>query len=236
MRATRNTKQKILDAAERLFAERGFDATSLRAITASAGVNLAAVNYHFRSKDELIRAVLARNLAPLNARRLELLAGFEARAQGQPVPAEQIVRALIGPMLELQRLPGHANLPMLVGRMYTDPSPRIRQLFVDELGETARRFRKALQRSLPDLPPTDLYWRIGFMIGATAITMAASWIIQMMSRGLCDPSDVEGTLERLVGFVVAGLQSPLPAGNRRMQRQSHHSTQKARATAAREGL
>ncbi len=236
MRPTRDTKQRILGAAERLFAERGFDATSLRAITAAAGVNLAAVNYHFRSKDELIRAVLARNMAPLNARRLELLAGFEASAQGQPVPVEQIVRALIGPMLELQCLPGHANLPMLVGRMYTDPSPRIRQLFVDELGETARRFRAALRRSLPGLPPTDLYWRIGFMIGATAITMAASWIIQMMSRGLCDPSDVEGTLDRLVGFVVAGLESPLPADIRQAKRKPHRSTLKVGATAAREGL
>ncbi len=236
MTLARDTKQRILDAAERLFAERGFDVTSLRAITAAAGVNLAAVNYHFRSKDELIRAVLARNMAPLNARRLELLAASEARAQGRPVPVEEIVRALIGPMLELQRLPGHANLPMLVGRMYTDPSPRIRQLFVDELGETARRFRAALGRSLPDLPPTDLYWRIGFIIGSTAITMAASWIIQMMSRGLCDPSDVQGTLDRLVAFVVAGLESPLPTGNRQKQRQPHRSTKKVRATAAREGL
>ena len=236
MRTTTDTKRRILDAAERLFAERGFDATSLRAITAAADVNLAAVNYHFRSKDGLIRAVFARNIAPLNARRLELLTAVEAKAQGGPVPVEDIVRALIGPMLELQRLPGHANLPMLVGRMYTDPSPRIRQLFVDELGETAQRFRAALRRSLPDLPPTDLYWRIGFMIGSTAITMAASWIIQMMSRGLCDPSDVEATLDRLVAFVVAGLESPLPAGNRKMQRLPHRSTQRARATAAREGL
>ncbi|NWG13415.1 MAG: TetR/AcrR family transcriptional regulator, partial [Acidobacteria bacterium] len=179
MKQAGETKHRILDAAERLFAERGFDAASLRAITAAAGVNLAAVNYHFRSKDELIRAVLARNMAPLNARRLELLDAFEARAQGRPVPVEHVVRALISPMLELKQSPGHANLPTLVGRMYADPSPRTRQLFVDELGEISQRFRSALQRSLPHVPTADLYWRIGFMIGSTVITVAASWIIRM---------------------------------------------------------
>lgn len=96
---TMDTKQRILDAAEQLFAEHGFDGASLRAITGIAGVNLAAVNYHFKSKESLIQAVLARKLGPINQRRLALLDAYEADAGSKPVPLEKIVHAMIGPMV-----------------------------------------------------------------------------------------------------------------------------------------
>jgi AcrR family transcriptional regulator len=211
MPSTSTTKTRILEAAERLFAERGFDRASLRAITSTAGVNLAAVNYHFRSKHDLIRAVFERHIGPLNARRIELLDAFEAEAHGRPVPVEKVIRALIEPMLRLPGAQDRTSLPRLVGRLYSDPNPAVREIFIGEFGDIARRFSIAMQRALPQVPPRDLFWRMGFAIGATVITMAAAWIIEMLSRGLCDPSDIEGTQERLIAFVVAGLRSPLPA-------------------------
>src|SRR5215831_9198540 len=95
-----DTKDLILDAAEKLFAEKGFDATSLREITAAANVNLAAVNYHFQSKEALIAAVFARRMRPITAARLEALGRLENEANGQPVPVEKVLEAFIAPVLQ----------------------------------------------------------------------------------------------------------------------------------------
>jgi len=95
-----DTKERILDAAERLFADHGFPATSMRDITQEAGVNLAAVNYHFGSKEALMIAVLDRSTAPVNRARLEQLDALEAAAGDAPVETEQIVRAFLTPLFE----------------------------------------------------------------------------------------------------------------------------------------
>src|SRR5512143_118352 len=97
------TKDRILDAAERLFAEHGFDATSLRMITAEAGVNLAAVNYHFRSKDALIEAVFSRCIRPLNRERLRLLAAVEEASGGAPPRLEDVIRAFVTPVIRARQ-------------------------------------------------------------------------------------------------------------------------------------
>src|SRR5512143_3976610 len=96
------TKDRILDAAERLFAEHGFDATSLRMITAAAGVNLAAVNYHFRSKDSLIEAVFGRRIGPVNKERLEMLTAAEKAAGSDPLSLEAVVRAFVEPVVRIR--------------------------------------------------------------------------------------------------------------------------------------
>src|SRR5437588_10537254 len=96
------TKDRILDAAEGLLARHGFEATSLRAITAAAGVNLAAVNYHFQSKDALIRAVIARRIGPINEKRLEMLDAIEAAAGDGPLPIAPVIEAFVGPVIEVR--------------------------------------------------------------------------------------------------------------------------------------
>src|SRR5258708_20774530 len=111
------TKDRILDAAERLFATQGFEATSLRAITTQAGVNLAAVNYHFQSKDALLRAVIARRIGPVNRRRLELLDAWEATLTRD---LHSLIEAFLTPAVELKRTNARTFLPLL-GRIYTEP-------------------------------------------------------------------------------------------------------------------
>src|SRR5690349_7711707 len=98
-----DTKTRILDAAEQLFMEHGFEATSLRSLTAAAGVNLAAVNYHFGSKEELFQAVLTRRLDPMNQERIELLERVEREAGGKPSTVEKILFAMLIPALRLAR-------------------------------------------------------------------------------------------------------------------------------------
>lgn len=205
-----NTKDRILNTAEHLFARDGFDATSLRAITAEAGVNLAAVNYHFQSKEALVQAVIGRRMGPVNARRLALLDAYEAEAGGAPVPLEKIMDAFLRPLLEIVGTHAREFAP-LVGRIYTEPGDFTERLFKDQFQALALRFIPAFQRALPDLPLTELYWRLHFSIGAMAHTMGAASMLRIFSRGLCDPSDADGTLARMKTFVLAGLTAPVSA-------------------------
>ncbi|MGA2262107.1 MAG: TetR/AcrR family transcriptional regulator [Acidobacteriota bacterium] len=201
-----NTKTRILDAAERLLAERGFAAASMRDITARAGVNLGAVNYHFRSKDALIQAVFARRLTPLNRERLEALDACETEAGGKPVPLDGLLRAFLVPVLKLGR--DGEGFMRLLGRMYSEPSLDIQRVFTAELGEVVGRFLRAFRRTLPELSPEELFWRLFFIIGAMAQTLAAGSLLKFLSGGICDPSDMEDARTRLIGFASAGLGAP----------------------------
>jgi AcrR family transcriptional regulator len=203
-----NTKDRILDAAERLFARDGFEATSLRAITAEANVNLAAVNYHFQSKETLVQAVIGRRMGPVNAQRLDLLDAYEAEAAGAPVPLEKIIDAFLRPVVEMVGSRAHAFVP-LIGRLYTEPGEFAARLYKEQFEHLAQRFIPALQRALPYLPRVELSWRIHFAVGALAHTMAASKMLLLMSGGQSDISDVQATLARLKSFILAGLTAPV---------------------------
>lgn len=214
------TKDRILDAAERLFARDGFEATSLRAITAEAQVNLAAVNYHFQSKDALVQAVIGRRMSPVNAQRLALLDKYEADAGGAPVPLEKILDAFLRPIVELVGSHAHQFVP-LIGRLYTEPGDFTARLYKQQFEHMRDRFFPVLERALPDLARDELYWRLHFAIGALAHTMAASKMLELMSAGRCDISDVEGTIARLKTFITAGLTAGLAAP---VSIELHHAT------------
>ena len=205
-----NTKDRILDAAERLFARDGIEATSLRTITTEAGVNLAAVNYHFQTKDALVYAVVARRLRPVNERRLAMLDECERRAGGGPLPLDQVVDAFVRPVLEIHAGRGKEFTP-LMGRLYSEPGEFIHKVYKDHLEPVARRFVGAFQGALPELSKAELLWRLHFSFGAVAHTMGAGKLLRALSEGECDPSDVEATLARLEAFMIAGLSAPVPA-------------------------
>ena len=145
------TKDRILDAAESLFMEHGFEATSLRAITAAAGVNLASVNYHFGSKEELFQAVLTRRLDPMNQERLDLLTQLEREAGPAPLPCDRILSAMFVPALQLARDPerGGKNFLRLLGRAYADPAPFIRKFLAEQYATMIERFKAAFATGAP---------------------------------------------------------------------------------------
>jgi AcrR family transcriptional regulator len=205
------TKNRILDAAERLFAREGFEATSLRAITAEAQANLAAVNYHFQSKEALVQAVIGRRMGPVNQRRLALLDGYEAEAGANPVPLENILDAFLRPVIEIAA--GHAKeFVPLIGRLYTEPGGFSERLYQQQFEPLARRFLPALKRALPEVPENELVWRVHFAIGVMAHTMGAGVMLRALSGGRCDPThDAEGTLQRMQAFILAGMTAPVPA-------------------------
>lgn len=204
-----NTKNRILDAAERLFAHHGIEATSLRNITTEAGVNLAAVNYHFQSKEALLHAVIARRLDPVNEIRLAKLDACLAAAGDGPLPLDPVIDALLRPVIEMKTGPGKDFAPMMA-RLLTESSGLAEKIFQKHLAPTAQRFFPALHRALPHLPMPELMWRLLFTMGAVAHTIGGGEMIRVLSNGQCDPSDVEGTIRRLETFLLAGLRAPAP--------------------------
>jgi AcrR family transcriptional regulator len=206
------TKERILDAAEALFMEHGYEATSLRAITTEAEVNLAAVNYHFGSKEELFQAVLTRRLDPMNRQRLALLTEYERASAPTPVPCEKILAALFMPALALarDRTQGGENFLRLLGRAYADPAPFIRRFLSDQYAVMIARFKAAFARALPWLPKKELSWRLHFIMGALSYTLAATDALKLIAE--LTPrrqNDDEALLTRLAPFLLAGLQSPV---------------------------
>jgi AcrR family transcriptional regulator len=162
-----DTKTRILDAAESLFVSGGFDSMSMRQITSAAGVNLAAVNYHFGTKDALIHAVLSRRLDPLDAQRRAMLDAFEANYAAQ-LNCEHVLVALFLPAVRIFRsdAPGADRFLHFIGRAYTDPSPVVRDFIQTHYIETLGRFFFAFQRTLPELSREDLGFRLNFAMGA----------------------------------------------------------------------
>ena len=214
MAISTDSKQRLLDAAEKLFAENGFEATSLRQITNAAGANLAAVNYHFGSKDGLIAAVFQRLVRPVNAERLRML--DEAQANGRRPTLEAIVRAFVTPPFRFRHLHGETERALrLYGRTHAASDSSIHAIFVQQFDSVRRRFGESLAQALPELPETELHWRMHFLIGTMAQTMADPERLRALSAGACDPDDIDATLSRLVPFLVAGMQAPLPPTARR---------------------
>jgi AcrR family transcriptional regulator len=203
------TRKRILDAAEELFMQHGFEGTSMRLLTTKAGVNLAAVNYHFGSKDALVEAVFRRRLDPMNVARLAELDKLEAENHS-PSP-EAIIRAFIMPSLRLVEdgKSGGRNFTRLLGRTYTEPNKFVRQLIGQMYAPTMQRYKAALERALPQMPREELVWRMHFMFGTLAYTLAATDTVQLIAG--CKPEDrydAQLLEERLAAFLAAGLNAP----------------------------
>lgn len=209
--ATGDTKERILDTAERLFAEQGYAGTSLRTIIAEAGVNLSAVHYYFRSKEALLEAVILRRAKPANEERLNLLDRHEREAD--PPEVEKVIEAFVAPAFHAAQDPakGGQIFRRLMGRLYAegDILPRI---LLSHFGSTLERFDAAMSRALPDLPRAELMWRTYFAIGAVAQALRGTrnWAAFQapLQSGAAD-SDI--VLERLLAFLSAAFRAPAHA-------------------------
>ncbi|MCA9756911.1 MAG: TetR family transcriptional regulator [Candidatus Eisenbacteria bacterium] len=175
-----DTQRRILEAAEKLFAERGFAATSLRSIVAEAQVNLAAVHYHFGSKEGLIREVLARFIRPVTEERHRRLDELEAR-DSEPT-LEELLDAWLGPTLEFgSNSEIGPTLVRLMGRIHLDPLPKIEEILLPQFETFGRRYVGLLRRVLPDLSVEEISWRMHFAIGTMTYTLGFAHRAQMQS-------------------------------------------------------
>jgi AcrR family transcriptional regulator len=202
-----DTKQRILDSAERLFAQNGFEGTSLRNIIADAKVNLAAIHYHFHSKEALVDAVIIRRLEPINRERIRML--DECERDGPP-KLEAVLEAFLAPVIRLGTEPADGKMfRLLMGRILSDEKLLFPQMIKQHFRFVVDRFVDAFRRAAPDLPAAELFWRLHFTAGTMAHTLLFGHDMEAFSGGLCKSGDVEGTVRRLVGFAAAGFRAPV---------------------------
>jgi AcrR family transcriptional regulator len=210
------TTERILDSAERLFADHGFEGTSIRDIVDSAKVNLAAIHYHFRSKEALLEAVLTRRISIVNDARLERLEAAEAAAAPGPPSVEEILRAFIVPTVEFaQNNESGATFVQLMSRMFTEPRFSLTNFLGRKFGETITRFSNALVRALPQLPREVVLWRAFFTIGAMHHLLCSTNKIDLLSKGLRSSTSDTDMTEYLVEFSVSGMCAPIKASTAR---------------------
>lgn len=207
-----DTRLRILDAAESLFVEQGFESTSLRQITSKASVNLAAVNYHFGSKEVLIQEVFRRRLGWLNECRLQELDRLEAKAMGAPLKPSQILEAFFGVALRMtaDKQGGGSEFMRLLGRTYTEPSQFIRSFLAEKDAAVVDRFKAALFRSLPEVPQEEILWRFHFMLGAMSYAISGADALNIVAQGSIADSDSAALYARLMSFLLGGLRAPIP--------------------------
>lgn len=205
--SSHKTKTALLDAAERLFANAGIAESSLRAITDEAGANLASVNYHFGSKEGLVRAVFARRLAPLNQQRLEALELCVEAGNGV-AELRCLLLAFAEPAMTMMksREPGSRAFVKLLGRSLSEPTGELRSTLVEEFREVGERFTQEISRALPGVPQEEIVWRFHFMVGALAHTVAAEYMViqRLECLRLNREDDASIIAERLVDFLLAG--------------------------------
>lgn len=201
------TRERLLDAAERLFAEYGFSETSLRAVTSEAGANLAAVGYHFGSKADLLREVVRRVVRPLHAEQLRLLEELEG---GEREPSvEELLDAYVSPMFELLTRDGGGDnrlLARLLFRILSDPGRETQRIAISEVKEVDERYLRAFGQVLPHLPPEELWWRFKSMVGMVVFHRAEMLSEEWPSE--TPPGSATDEHVWTVTFLTAALRAP----------------------------
>jgi AcrR family transcriptional regulator len=194
-----------MDVAETLFAENGFEGTSLRMITAAARVNLASVNYHFGSKEELFHRVFHRRLVQLNQARVRALDELESSVEGRPLTPRAILEAFFSPALQMvsDQRNGGATFMRLLGRTYTSPAHFAGQFMASEYAETLQRYLTAAYRAMPTIPKAEIAWRLHFMTGAATYAISGIDALALVT-GEADQGPQQ-LKERLLTFFLDGL-------------------------------
>jgi AcrR family transcriptional regulator len=202
------TRERLLNVAEQRFGEGGYEGTSLRAITVAAAANIAAVNYHFGSKEALLRAAVARAMGPVNAERRRRLDQLEA---GAPPTPEALIRAFVEPGLELVLRRGErgAVIARFIGRIAFDPSRRIRELYAVESEPIEKRYLAALQQAVPKASPEAVAFGYLNMLGLLALHQSQALSPTPGAAGAGDTADPGELVENLVTFLVAAFDHGL---------------------------
>jgi len=206
--ASAETRKRVIDAAEKLFAHRGIEGVSIRDITRAAGVNLTAINYHFGTKNALAAEVFKHCIDPLNERRLVLLDEVEKNAGNKPPKLESVLEAMIRPAVErgFDHQQDTETFLRLTGRCLSEPNAEIEQMVRAHFEKLIRRFDAAFLAALPGLDPEELFWRIKFMFGSLHYSLLTCGKQKNLPVKLRKTLDAEGLIQRLVTFTAAGLR------------------------------
>ncbi|WP_202844672.1 TetR/AcrR family transcriptional regulator [Luteimonas saliphila] len=197
-----STKDRILGAAEELFALHGFSGTSLRQVTARAAVNIAAVNYHFGSKENLVNEVFRRRMDVMSGQRLERL---QAALAERPGELEPILAAFVEPALDMAQDRHGGAFIRVIARAYAEKNDSLRKFLSDQYGHVQREFARAIAGCLPALGKEQLYWRLDFLGGALTYAMADFGLIKR-PQGASEAAHRTRAAQELIRFAAAGFQ------------------------------
>ncbi len=207
-RKAEETRERILSAAEALFAKRGFDGVTVRQIMSEAGADVALAYYHFKSKRDLFDAVLLRRVDTLNDLRLKALEQVEQRHADDQPSVEEIIAAFTEPLLEiLEDDPDEwRDYMALIAQINNSPEwgGELMTRYFDPL---VSRFLDALRKALPDCDEKDLFWSYHFLSGALTLTFAETGRLDNLSDGLCHSSDMQAAKARMSRFIAAGFRA-----------------------------
>lgn len=205
------SKRKLLDAAELLFAEKGFEAVSVRDITQAAKTNVAAVNYHFGSRDGLLTLVMMRYMVPVTEERLARIEMLEKKWSGKSIPLEEIIDALVRPLVGQVRKSDLSErlFYKLTGRIFSEQGNGIPPQIEDQFRQASERFTRSFAKALPAVPAEDLAWRIHFVIGGMIHMLTHDELLFRVSGGVSGTPTIEATLSRFIRFAAAGLREGL---------------------------
>ena len=217
------TRNKILDAAERLFAEHGYTAVSMRSITAEAGVNVAAIHFHFASKEALFEAIFNRRVQPINAARLAGLRGAPGNGRDHDVELANVLKAFVAPHLEAAKGfdPGSIVLLQFMTRAAAEPDKSIQAVLRKEFDPVWVELTAAVRRALPKASDEAIGWGLFFTLGALYFINPSRGWLASLTRNKCNAADTEAAMRYLVPFLTAGLQGltkQLPATNSKQPR------------------
>ncbi|EEY44285.1 transcriptional regulator, TetR family [Vibrio mimicus SX-4] len=200
-----STKEKILDVAEGLFAEYGFNDTSLRTITSKAGVNLASVNYHFGDKKTLVRAVLNRYLEAFMP---EMKQSLELLNERDDYDMAEVFEALRVPLRSLNELRpnGTSRFMLLIGRGYTDVQGHLRWFITNRYNDVLTLFTNSVLKANPSLTRETLFWRLHFTLGTCVFTMASSQALaEIAENDFGSKVDPKSVVDQLIPYLAAGV-------------------------------
>lgn len=231
--AQSETVERILDAAEQLFAEKGFAETSLRLITSKAGVNLAAVNYHFGSKKALIQAVFSRFLGPFCASLERELDRRQASTESKPA-LEDLLVILVEQALTVKPRSGNdlSIFMRLLGLAFSQSQGHLRKYLEEVYGKVFRRYMLMLNEVAPKLPPLEVFWRVHFMLGAAAFTMSGIKALRGMAENdFGVDTSIEQVMRMMVPFLGAGMRADSGAQDESLQKAQYKPRAKTAATA-----
>jgi AcrR family transcriptional regulator len=215
---TAGPRGRLLEAALRIFAEKGVHAASVREITEAAGANIAAVNYYFGSKSALVAATLERYVRPIVRARTGGLDDLERQCSRTPArgaadaATREVVERLVDPMVRLSHDPwGGRSVILLLLQLRALPHPDLQDVVADLFDEVAQRFVAAFRRADPNLDREAAFWRYNFALGSImqALTDAnpATRRLERLSGGLCKGDDAAIAFQ-LVQFICAGMSAP----------------------------
>ncbi|HEY4372849.1 MAG TPA: TetR/AcrR family transcriptional regulator [Burkholderiales bacterium] len=206
-----DAKERLLDAAELLFAELGYASCTFREIAGRSGINQGLLHYYFGSKQNLFTEVFMRRAQVVASHRELLLDEAIASHGAGQMPVETLVRAFLTPALSMaQAGPGGAAFVRIHSQLRSEAGDIGLMLRRQAFGASTQRYVKALTDACPHLPKKIVYWRFNFMVGSYLVVSSQGGRLEDYSGGTCTSSDVESALAQLVPFVVAGFMAPAP--------------------------